>query len=153
MTLQDTSSLSAVIEQYTNNEENLPEFSEKSAEALYAFSYGFYAHGKYKKAVQFFRFLTMLDPKKKKYWMGLGASYQMLKDEERALPCYGVATLLDQNDPRTHFHAAECFFSLGKRELGYKALHSAEAVADSGSKQDKALLSRIALMKEHKDNH
>jgi len=150
MSFQDNSSLSTIPKQCTNEGQDLPEFSEQSTEALYAFGYGFYENGKYENAVQFFRFLTLVDPKKKKYWMGLGASYQMLKDDECALQCYGAAAILDQNDPFTHFHAAECFFSLGKRELGCEALHSAETVADSGPKQDKALLSRIALMKEEK---
>ncbi|MGA8164497.1 MAG: SycD/LcrH family type III secretion system chaperone [Waddliaceae bacterium] len=150
---QDNASLSSLIEQYEDEKKELPELSEESTETLYAFGFGFYENGKYEKAVQFFRFLTLVNPGKKKYWMGLGASYHMLKDEQCALQCYGAAAILDRNDPYVHLHAAECLFSLGEKKLGCKALHSAETAAEGQTKQDKALLSRIALMKENNQQH
>lgn len=140
--------LTAIIDQYSKEGKELPTFSHDTAEALYAFAYGFYENGIYDKAVHFFRFLTLMQMNNKKYWMGLGASYHMLKDYECALQCYGYAAFLDENDPYVHLHAAECFFALDEITQGQQALSSAETLASSQPKEGKKLLSRIKLMKK-----
>ncbi|NGX43592.1 MAG: Chaperone protein IpgC [Chlamydiae bacterium] len=137
------------IEKYPNGDKELPKISKNAIEAVYAFGYGFYENGKYESAMHFFRFLTLADSQNRKYWMGLGAAYQMLKDHERALQSYGYAALLNENEPTAHFHAAECFFALKNREQGNEALTSAKTVALRKPKKYKTLLKRIALIKEN----
>jgi len=148
MTLQEDDSLVPTTASQLTGTESTKKFSKEAAEELYAFGYGFYENGKYDTAIHFFRLLTLIDPEMKKYWMGLGASYQMLKEDQHAVQCYGVAALIDKNDPYAHFHAAEALFSLGNRQLGNEALEAAETIAASQFGQDDTLLSRIVLMKE-----
>jgi len=109
-------------------------FTKESVKSLYAFAYRFYQNGKYDQAAHFFRLLTVLEPGEKKNWMGLGASLQMDKKFESALEVYGYAALQDENDPYVHFHAAECFFALKKRDKGQEALNSVTIVAGKKKK-------------------
>lgn len=71
----------------------------------------------------------------------------MQKQYERALQCYGQAALLDEKDPYTHWHAAECFLSIKNYEQANEALTSAELTAKRFPKKYKALLDRLQLMK------
>jgi len=136
------------LENHAENHQDLPEFSGDFIETFYSFAYGYYQSGKYETAIHFFRLLTLIDPDKRKHWMGLGASYQMIKGYERALQCYGYAAILDENDPYTHWHAAECFIALNQPEQAKLALTSTELVAKRHSKQDKKLLARLKLVKK-----
>jgi type III secretion system low calcium response chaperone LcrH/SycD len=126
----------------------LPHLSKDGIDALYAFAYGFYQSGNYEKGMHFFRFLTLVDIENRRNWMGLGASYHMLKQYERALQCYGQAALLDPNEPYAHWHAAECFMAINNLEQAKQALNSAEIVAKFHPKKYQALLDRLALLKK-----
>lgn len=139
--------LRQIIDQYSEKGVKIPQFSQDTVEALYAFGFGFYQHGKFDQAVHFFRFLTLIDFNQRKHWMGLGASYQMLKDYARAIQCFGYAAMLNPSDPYAHFHAAECFLSLKETEKAKEALKSAETVAKKAPKKHETLLARIALLK------
>lgn len=119
--------------------------SKLSPEALdvaYANAYQLYQHGKYEKAKHFFHFLTIANTYERKYWMGLAASYQMLKNYPKALECYSIAALQDANDPYVHLHAADCFTALGQQTESQKALGSAEKAAEQDEKY-KELLSQL----------
>lgn len=121
--------------------------SKDTLETIYAFAYGFYESGNYAKASRFFQFLTEYDPNNGKYWKGLGAAYQMLKSQEKAVKCYAQAALLDENDPYPHWHAAECFWALKNTELTSQALNSSEATAKRNPKRFHALLEKLQLLK------
>lgn len=131
----------------SGNEIALPHLSKDGIEALYAFAYGFYESGHYEKAMHFFRFLTLIEIGNRKHWMGLGASYQMLKQYERALQCYGQAALLDPLDPMSHWHAAECFLSIQNHEFAKEALNSATLAAKRNPGKYRALLDRLDLLR------
>jgi type III secretion system low calcium response chaperone LcrH/SycD len=125
----------------------LPHLSKDGIDALYAFAYGFYESGNFEKAMHFFRFLTLIDISNRRHWMGLGAAYQMLKQYERALQCYGQAALLDEKDPYAHWYAAECFLALKNNDLAKQAMISAEMTAKPYPKKYKTLLDRLDLLK------
>jgi len=121
--------------------------SKDSLAALYAGAYQLYRNGKYQEAVHMFRFLTMREPMTKKNWMGLGASYQMMNEHDRAIQSYACATKLDETDPKPHMHAAECFFSKKEGRLAEDALLHAERLAKSHEDSEK-LFTRLALIRK-----
>lgn len=127
-----------------------PILSKDAIEALYSFGYGSYGSGNYEKAMHFFRFLTLLDVENRKHWMGLGASYQMLKENKRALECYAHAALLNPSDPFVPWHAAECFSAIEQPEQAREALSCAEEIAKEKPAKYKVLLERIKLIKRNK---
>lgn len=109
--------------------EAFPPFTPESLAALYAMAYRLYKNGKYEDALAFFRFLTLSDSFERKYWMGLGACNQMLKNYEKALECYSAAAIQDSSDPYVHWHAADCFFHSGNLPKAREALESALVTA------------------------
>lgn len=102
------------------------EISEEEMEELYAEGYAFYEEGKYIQSADTFRWLVLLNPFYMKYWMGLGASQQLLKLYEKALHSYAAAALLDSSSPYPHFYAYECYTHMDEEEEAQKALHLAE---------------------------
>lgn len=119
----------------------------EAIESLYSFAFGFYQNGKYEEAIRFFRFLTVADATTKKHWMGLGASYQMQQQFEKALQSYGFAGLLDPQDPQAPFHAAECLISLAELTRAAEALEAAEQLVNKNLKNYEWLAARIQLMR------
>lgn len=55
----------------------------------------------------------MLDHYDARYFLGLGACRQSLGLYEQALQSYSYGALMDINEPRFPFHAAECHLQLG----------------------------------------
>ena len=149
-TFEDEKAMQSFIETFSGDKGEIPKLTPETLEAFYGFGYGLYESGQYENAMHYFRFLTLTDTQNRKHWMGLGASYQMLKEYERALQCYGYAALLDENDPNAHFHAAECFFANNQVEPGNQALSSAKTVALREPEKYRALLARIELINERK---
>lgn len=103
--------------------------TDKEMEAIYSTAYNFYTHGKFDKAKNIFLALTQLDNYKPKYWVGLGASRQMLKDFQPAIDAYGLATLLNPKDPKPLFYASGCFMKLNQTDMAIQALETAIEIA------------------------
>jgi type III secretion system low calcium response chaperone LcrH/SycD len=91
-------------------------------EEVYSEAYAFYQDNNYPQAVSSFQRLVWLNPYTVKYWMGLGASLQLLKQYERALYAYAVWALLECENPYPHFHAFECYSASKNKEESAKAL-------------------------------
>lgn len=113
-----------------DDQQKFPDLSDDSIAVLYSLAYHLYENGKYFDSKQVFRFLSLSDPFDRRYWMGLGASYQMLKDFKEALECYSVAAVQEPNDPYVHLHAADCLFATGDTQKGVKTLESAIIAAE-----------------------
>jgi type III secretion system low calcium response chaperone LcrH/SycD len=98
------------------------------AKTLYLFAYRLYQDSKYNDAVQFFRFLTLIDPYSAKYWKGLGASLQMLKQYEKAIEAYSSAVLMEKtpSDDYLHEHIAECYSALGQSKKAHQIIKKKE---------------------------
>jgi type III secretion system low calcium response chaperone LcrH/SycD len=101
----------------------------ESQEDIYASGYALYEGGKYREACDCFRVLTTEEPKEFRFWMGLGASHQMLAEYDLALQAYAAAATLNPLNPYTHLHAAECFWALGKKREAQEALCSSKQTA------------------------
>src|SRR5262245_996977 len=83
--------------------------SDDEIEAIYSIGYGFYTSGNYQDALDIFKFLCMHRHMDKRFWMGLGATSQLLKDYDRAIVAYRTCAMLDLGDAQLPLRAAECF--------------------------------------------
>ena len=93
-------------------------------EAVYSLAFGYYQTGKFNEALKLFQFLVLFDHLNKKYWMGLGAVQQVLKDFQGAIVSYGYSSFLDLKNPKPQFHAAECFLALGDKRNAASSLEA-----------------------------
>jgi type III secretion system low calcium response chaperone LcrH/SycD len=98
--------------------------TDAEMEAVYSVAYNLYKAGKYEEALKVFKFLCFFDHLEKKYWMGLGATQQLMGKYEEAVQAYSYATLLDVRDPKPPMHAADCYMLLGDREKAESSLHA-----------------------------
>jgi len=97
--------------------------TDEEIEAIYSVAYNLYENGKYDDALQVFKFLCFFDHLEKKYWLGLGAVHQMLKQYDDAVNAYSMAAMLDIDDPAPASHAADCLLLAGKKEEAESALN------------------------------
>ena len=98
---------------------------ERAMEEAYAKAYSLYERSDFGEAAVIFRWLVVLNPFVYKFWMGLGASWQMLEMLEKALHAYAMAALLDCEHPHPHFYAYRCYTKLGNEKDATKALRLA----------------------------
>lgn len=99
--------------------------SDEEVESLYLYAYSHYNSGHWTEAADIFRLLCTRRPLDSRFWFGLGASLQEGNSYFDALHAWAMAALLKKEDPYPHFHAAECYFSLGTYEEASKALNEA----------------------------
>ncbi|MER8447296.1 SycD/LcrH family type III secretion system chaperone [Mesorhizobium sp. M1066] len=119
--------------------------TDDELEAVYALGHRFYSAGKYFDALNFFRFLCMhryIDPR---FWFGFGAASQMLGDSANAVRAYGMAALLNDEDPQIPFRAAKCLIKLDQPAAAVSALESVLALS-CGKPEHKDLAQRASLM-------
>lgn len=123
--------------------------SREFSEGAYAYAWHHYESARYEEAYDLFVLLAALRTRDKKIWMGLGASAQMLKRYGEATEAYSVAAHLDEEltDPYPHFHAAECFFTLGDIKNAWRALESARKIAGQ-IEGEELLKSRISMLRK-----
>lgn len=138
-----------IISFFENNStlKDIRGLSEKDMEAIYALGYNYYNNGKCEEAKSAFQFLTFYDHLEKRWWMGLGAVNQMLKDYDGAILAYSYTAMLDVEDPTPHLHAADCFLAMEKYEEADSAL--AATIHWAGDKPEHAgLKERAETMQE-----
>lgn len=115
---------------------------EKEQE-FYGIAFGLYEKGDYHSAAQLFTQLVLTDPFSEHYWKGLAGSKQSAGEFLAALQAWSLVCLLCESDPQPHFHAAECFLSLGDKQEALKALDASLNLC----KED-ALREKIYVLKE-----
>ena len=86
--------------------------------------------GRTRDAKHLYAFLCRLDPLTADGFLGLGACCQNESDYTRAVAAYGQAAILDLDDPRPSFHAAQCLFRLGQFGKAAHALSAAKTQAE-----------------------
>ncbi|MCX5769438.1 MAG: SycD/LcrH family type III secretion system chaperone [Candidatus Hydrogenedentes bacterium] len=96
--------------------------TKKDFDLIYSVGHTFYKSGKYEKAMPIFQFLTLYDHPTKKWWMGLGATLQMMKQFQKAVDAYSVATILDIEDPKPQLQAGYCLLTMKKKKEARSAL-------------------------------
>lgn len=126
------------------------DFTHEDISLLYSLGFTLYERGDYTDAKTVFQRLVLARPHEKKFWMALGASLQMLRQYEEALTSWAMTSLLHDEDPLPHFHAAECLLALEKVEEAHKALHDAKKRLNAG--KDSALTKKIQAL-EHAWNN
>lgn len=121
--------------------------SENELEAVYSVGFNFYQTGKLEEAQKIFSFLVMFNHLSPKFWMGLGAVYQVKKAFDQALTAYGYASFLDLEDPRPQYHAAECFWAKGDRTNALSALEALEHFAPKNTEMGREYREKAAELK------
>jgi secretion system chaperone SscA len=122
------------------------DFSEQHISHLYSSAYEMYRNGKYGESKQFFRFLVLLNASDRRFWMGMGACYQMLKEYQAAIECYSVAAVQNPKDPYVHQYAADCFFAQNEIKMAIQTLQSAiSAAVENG---DKMLVEKLKIVEK-----
>ena len=124
----------------------LPIISKEAEKELYSMAYSFYNNGKFEEALDCFLYLVRANTETVRYWSGLAAAHQRLKNYLEAIGAYAVAALLDAKDPQIHMHAADCFFAINEGAQALDALKTAEKLA-TGQEKYHQLLSRIAILR------
>lgn len=99
------------------------EFSQEDFNTLYTVAYGLYESGDYMPAKDIFHQLVLAKPLQSEYWFCMGSCLQMDKAYSEALSAWAMCALLDGHNPLPHYHAAECYLSLGEILEGKKALN------------------------------
>lgn len=122
--------------------------SAEKAEAIYVIAFELYQKGDYAKATTLFGGLVLARKKEFKYWLGLGASHQMLKHYMKALNAYQFAQEIAPEHPMPYFHSAECYWSQNRPKDALETLKKAEKRALKYSKKYENFLDQIPLLKE-----
>lgn len=104
---------------------NIAGITDDDLEAIYAMAYNLVSARKFDKAEQLFRFLCMYDHTEKRWWNGLGITLQNAGKHEEAVNAYGMATLLDVEDPRPQAQAGYCLAALERWKEAKAALEGA----------------------------
>lgn len=99
-------------------------------EQLYLMAYGNYQSGKFEAAHGVFKGLCVLNHYDARFFLGLGACRQALKQYELAIQSYVYGALVDIKDPRFPFHAGECHLQLGDLTAAESGFYSAQALAE-----------------------
>ncbi|MEI8301137.1 MAG: SycD/LcrH family type III secretion system chaperone [Chlamydiota bacterium] len=102
------------------------DFTNEDISLLYSLGVNLYEQGDYTQAKTVFQRLVLAKPHEKKFWMALGASLQMKKHYQEALTSWAMASLIQDEDPTPHFHAAECLLCLEDKTQAKKALQEAK---------------------------
>ncbi|MBB65011.1 MAG: hypothetical protein CMO81_08085 [Waddliaceae bacterium] len=126
---------------------SLPSISPPALDAIHALARHCHRQSDFSRATDLYRILTIADPFEKDYWLGLGKAQQDLEDFSSAIKAYASACLLELENPTPHFHAAECYLSLGKFQDAAKALRAAENFGKLQKQEHQWILQQAALMR------
>ena len=121
--------------------------TDAEMEAIYSMGYSFYTTGRYEDALKVFRFLVLFDHLCQKYWIGLGAVYQVKKQYNDAIAAYGYASFLDLKNPKPQYFAAECFAALGDKANALSAITALETYCPEESDIGREFRGKAAELK------
>lgn len=94
-------------------------------EAIYSVAYSHFVARKYDKAIDLFKFLCLYDHTEPRWAYGLGVTRQAKGEHAEALQAYGMAVLLDVDDPRPQTQAGYCLMALERWPEAVSALEGA----------------------------
>ncbi|MBO8416307.1 MAG: SycD/LcrH family type III secretion system chaperone [Proteobacteria bacterium] len=106
-------------------------------EALYALAYQYYNAENFEDAANIFKALCLYDPSDERFFMGLAACQQSLKQYKIAADTYSVCSVLSGlKDPKPMYFAALCLLKDGRRDEAVVALKSLEIMGRDGEFAD-----------------
>ncbi len=117
-------------------------------EAVYSLAFSYYRTGKFEEALKLFQFLVLFDHLNAKYWFGLGAVQQVLKDYQGAVVSYGYCSFLKLDNPKPQLHAAECFLALGDKRNAASALEALDAYCPKDTDIGREYRAKAAKLRE-----
>ena len=117
-------------------------------EAVYSLAFGYYRTGKYDDALKLFKFLVLFDHLNAKFWLGLGAVQQVVKDFQGAVASYGYCSFLKLDDPRPQLHAAECFLAMGDKRNAASALEALNEYCPANTDVGREYRAKAAKLRE-----
>lgn len=113
-------------------------------EEVYHLAYNQYEQGQYAEAERTFNVLCFHDHLNQRYWLGLGASRQQLKDFPGAILAYSMVAETGHANPTAPLRAAECYMALGLFEEAVSGLEAALEWAGNGDRE--AVISHVELL-------
>ena len=122
--------------------------TNEELEAVYTLAFGYYRTGKFDEALKLFQFLVMFDHLNAKYWMGLGAVQQVLKDYQGAVTSYGYCSFLKLDNPKPQLHAAECFLAMGDKRNAASSLEALEEYCPKDTDIGREYRAKAAKLRE-----
>ncbi len=117
-------------------------------EAVYSLAFGYYRTGKFDEALKLFQFLVLFDHLNQKFWMGLGAVQQVLKDYQSAVTSYGYCSFLKLDNPKPQLHAAECFLAMGDKRNAASSLEALEEYCPKDTDVGREYRAKAAKLRE-----
>lgn len=155
--LEETLQIHEKVKNFFLNKETplyeLKKISLQKIEALYERAYGFYITEKYGEAADIFDVLIFYDHTDWRNWSGYAASYQMLREYERALYGYSEAFKLDRNNLAPLVHIFECYFELKEYSKAVAALESFILTAKNKPEYAEAVQQSVSLIAQLKKTH
>jgi tetratricopeptide (TPR) repeat protein len=79
----------------------------------------YYTDNFFEEALPLLQFLSFIKPNFKTHWLSLGKTHLQLLSYENALKSFGMACLLDEEDPVPYFFTGYCYYKL-KNVLDFK---------------------------------
>jgi type III secretion system low calcium response chaperone LcrH/SycD len=104
--------------------------STESMQEFYEAAYHLFNKGRFEDAGNAFLFLVTLDPHNFEYWLGLGASAQMMDHIDEAIDAYEMAAYYRIESPLPYFYLARCFYLKRDYISALEALHLAIEYSD-----------------------
>lgn len=117
-------------------------------EAVYSLGFGYYNTGKFEDAQKLFEFLVLFDHLSTKYWFALGAVQQAQKEYQKAISSYSYSSFLDLENPKSQFHAAECYLALGDKANAASAIMALEQYCPKGTDVGREYLAKAAALRK-----
>ena len=96
--------------------------TDEDLEAIYAVAHNQFTARKYDKAVDLFKFLCLYDHTEPRWFYGLGIARQHAGDYAGAVEAYGLATILDVENPRPQAQAGYCLLAMERWPEAQSAL-------------------------------
>lgn len=115
-------------------------------ETIYAIGFNLYNQGKYAMAEPMFQFACLYAHLEPRYWLALGNCRQMAKNHQAAIDAYGMAFIMDVDDPWPTIQAAICYLGLGDKEQAADALSLADKAI--GRRPNETARMRIAALRQ-----
>ena len=117
-------------------------------EAVYSLAFGYYRTGKYDEALKLFQFLVLFDHLNAKFWFGLGATQQAIKDYQGAVASYGYCSFLNLENPKPQYHAAECFLAIGDKRNAASSLEALNEYCPENTDVGREYRAKAAKLRE-----
>lgn len=122
--------------------------TNEELEAVYSLAFSNYTTGKYEDAAKLFQFLVLFDHLNAKYWMGLGAVQQVLKDFKNAVTSYGYCSFLKLSNPKPQYYAAECFLAMGDKRNAASSLEALDQFCPKDTPEGREYRAKAAKLRE-----